>query len=80
MNRQKAIVESDYLDPVFLEYGMEVYSYEFAEMMRSENLEAKRTGKRIWNIVPQAGFQEKVLTNPADIIVCGGVRGPGRQP
>ena len=78
MNRQKAIVESDYLDPVFLEYGMEVYSYEFAEMMRSENLEAKRTGKRIWNIVPQAGFQEKVLTNPADIIVCGGVRGAGK--
>lgn len=78
MSAQAAINERDYLDPVFLQYGMEVYSYEYAEMLRKENLEAKRLGKRIWNIVPQAGFQEKVLTNLADIIVCGGVRGAGK--
>ena len=78
MGAQTAINERDYLDPVFLQYGMEVYSYEWAEHLRKENLEAKRLGKRIWDIIPQAGFQEKVLTNPADIIVCGGVRGAGK--
>lgn len=78
MGAQTAINEREYLDPVFLQYGMEVYSYEWAEHLRKENLEAKRLGKRIWDIIPQAGFQEKVLTNPADIIVCGGVRGAGK--
>ena len=78
MNHTKAIDERDYLDPVFLKYGMEVYSYDLVEHLRKENLEAKRLGKRIWDIVPQAGFQEKVLTNPADIVVCGGVRGAGK--
>lgn len=67
-----------YLDPVFLEYGQEVYSYEFAEMLRKNNLELKKAGKRIWDILPQAGFQEQVLTNDADILVIGGSRGSGK--
>jgi hypothetical protein len=78
MNAQKQIVEKDFLDPVFLEYGMEVYSHELIDRFRKENLDAKRKGKRIWNLVPQAGFQEKVLTNLADLIICGGVRGAGK--
>ena len=72
------IDESAYLDPVFLQYGMDVYSYDYMETLREENLELKRKGKRIWNIIPQAGFQEKVLTSPADIIICGGSRGSGK--
>lgn len=67
-----------HLDPVFLEYGMEVYTYEYIEELRKENLELKRKGKRIYNIVPQAGFQEKVLTSEADIVICGGARGAGK--
>ena len=77
MNQQKT-TESGHLDPVFLKYGMEVYSWEFIETLRKENVEAKKSGKRIWNIVPQAGFQEKVLTSMADLVVCGGVRGSGK--
>ena len=72
------IDERKYLDPVFLEYGMEVYSNEYIEKLRKENLELKKKGKRSYNIIPQAGFQEKVLTNEADIIICGGARGGGK--
>ena len=72
------IDERQYLDPVFLEYGMEVYSYELIEKLRKENLELKRSGKRSYNLIPQAGFQENVLTNDADIKIIGGVRGAGK--
>lgn len=78
MTVQAPINESSYLDPVFAEYGMEVYTYEYAEKLRKENVELKKKGKRIYNIIPQAGFQEKVLTSPADIVVCGGSRGSGK--
>ena len=70
--------ERKHLDPVFLEFGMEVYSNEYVEELRKENLELKRNGRRSYNLVPQAGFQENVLTNEADIIICGGVRGAGK--
>ena len=79
MQTQATIDESKYLDPVFLSMGMEVYSYEYAEMLRKENLELKRKGKRLYNIIPQAGFQEKVLTSMADIVICGGSRGSGKS-
>lgn len=75
---QTQIDERQYLDPVFLEYGMEVFTNDYAQMLRRENVELKRKGKRLYNIIPQAGFQEKVLTNEADIIVCGGARGSGK--
>lgn len=78
MTPQNAIGDRQYLDPVFLEYGMEVYTNEYIEELRKENLELKRSGKRSYNLVPQAGFQENVLTNEADIIICGGVRGAGK--
>lgn len=68
----------DFLDPVFLKYGVEVYSNEYIQKVREENLDAKRKGKRVWSIVPQEGFQEKVLTNEADIKIIGGSRGSGK--
>lgn len=70
--------ETKYLDPVFLQYGMEVYTYDYIEQLRKENLDLKRTGKRSYNLIPQAGFQENVLTNDADIKIIGGVRGAGK--
>ena len=79
MSEVTQIDERKYLDPVFLEYGMEVYSYEYAEILRKQNLEAKRLGKRIYDLIPQAGFQEKVLTSRADITICGGARGAGKS-
>ena len=78
MTDTSAIDERQYLDPVFLQYGMEVYSTEYIDMLRKENLELKQKGKRSYNLVPQAGFQEKVLTSLADIVICGGVRGAGK--
>lgn len=71
-------ISQDNLDPVFKEYGMEVYTYDFIEKLRKENLELKRKGKRSYNLIPQAGFQEKVLTNEADIKIIGGSRGSGK--
>lgn len=70
-----------HLDPVFLEYGMEVYTYDYIEQLRKENIEIKKRGDagRLYNIVPQAGFQEKVLTSLADIVICGGARGSGKS-
>lgn len=70
--------EKKYLDPVFLQYGLEVYSYEYIEKLRAENLKLKEKGKRSYNLIPQAGFQEEVLTCEADIIIEGGVRGCGK--
>ena len=78
MTPQTVIDERQYLDPVFLQYGVEAYSSEYINSLREENLDLKRKGKRSYNIVPQAGFQEKVLTNLADIVICGGVRGAGK--
>ena len=78
MRVAKPIDERNFLDPVFQEYGMNVYTYEWAERLRKENLDLKRRGKRSYNLLPQAGFQEKVLTNEADIIICGGARGGGK--
>lgn len=78
MNANPAIEARKHLDPVFLEYGMEVYGTDYIEELRKENLELKRLGRRSYNLVPQAGFQEKVLTNTADIKIVGGKRGSGK--
>lgn len=64
--------------PVILSNGKEVYTYEYIEKLREENVELISSGKQIFNICPQAGFQEKLITCPADFIVCGGERGPGK--
>ena len=57
---QAAIIDERlYLDPVFLNLGVEVYTNEYANLLRNENLDLKRKGQRIWNIVPQQGFQDK---------------------
>ena len=73
----RAITEEEakkHYDPDFYEAWMLlngepciVYDYDFIEALRKENLELKRLGKRSYNLIPQAGFQEKVLTNEADI-------------
>ena len=84
----RAITEEEakkHYDPDFYEAGMLlngepciVYDYDFIEALRKENLELKRLGKRSYNLIPQAGFQEKVLTNEADIKIIGGSRGSGK--
>ena len=66
------------LDPVLLSMGVEVYTNEYAQKIRDEVLDSKAKGKRIWSIIPQAGFQEEVLTNEADIKIIGGSRGSGK--
>lgn len=71
--------ETPFLDPVFLAMGQKVYTYDYIEQLREENLQKKVTGKRSYNLVPQKGFQEKVLLSDADILVCGGKRGGGKE-
>lgn len=68
----------DFLDPVFLKYGMEVYSHEYIEKLREENLDLKIKGKKVTNLVPQAGFQERVACADADLLICGGKKGGGK--
>lgn len=70
--------ERQYLDPVFLSMGQEVYTHEYIETLREENLQKKRDGKKINDLIPQAGFQERVLLTDADIKIIGGKRGGGK--
>ena len=70
--------DSIHLDPVFRKFGRKVYSYDYIEELRSRNLELKRNGKRLYNLIPQKGFQEQVLLQSADIQVVGGKRGGGK--
>lgn len=67
-----------YLDPVFKALGLKVYTYEWIEKLRADNLEKKRHGGKSYNLVPQRGFQESVLTQVADIQIIGGKRGGGK--
>ena len=64
-------------DPVFASYGMKVFSHDFAESIRMHNLEVNSSQIRTW--IPQAGFQENVLRNDADILIIGGRRGGGKM-
>lgn len=66
-------------DPVFLKYGMKVYSNEYIQKLREENLDLKAKGKRIHNLVPQEGFQERVCLADADLLIIGGRRGAGKS-
>ena len=75
----KATEERKHLDPVFLKYGMQVYTYEYVQQLRKENLQRKKDGKKLYNLIPQAGFQEKVLLIDADVKIVGGKRGGGKS-
>lgn len=74
----KKLKEDKNLDPVFAKVGKKVYTYEYIESLRKENLERKKDGKPICNLIPQKGFQEKVLLTQADIKIVGGRRGGGK--
>ena len=63
--------DEKYLDPVFLQYGQKVYTYD-----RIEELRKKKSKK---DIIPQKGGQEMLLTSEANIIFYGGVRGGGKS-
>ena len=64
-------------DPVMLSYGKKVYSHRFIETLRKKNLSISGDG-RIKDICPQAGFQERVCLNDADVLIIGGKRGGGK--
>lgn len=66
------ILDKKYLDPVFLEYGMEVYTYEHVDRLRRD----KELRKEI--IAPNAGSQEKVLSCDSDLVIHAGLRGSGK--
>lgn len=64
-------------DPVFASFGIDALSHDYAESIRSRNLETNPSLMRAW--IPQAGFQESVLCNDADILIIGGRRGGGKM-
>ena len=82
MNEKKTIEQG--LDPVFASVGQRVFTYEYVEKLRQENLEIKRGKKKrsksgtLNNYIPQKGFQETVLLCEADIKIIGGRRGGGK--
>ena len=75
---RKAEDLSGYIDPVFASVGATVYSNELAKKIREENLKLKTQGKRIWDLIPQEGFQERVCLADADLVICGGKKGGGK--
>lgn len=77
--KEQLIDESQYLDPVFASVGQKVYTYEYIEKLREDNLQRKIQGKRIFNLVPQKGFQERVCEADADVIIIGGKKGGGKS-
>lgn len=70
--------DKQFLDPVFLRYGQEVYTNDFAQSIREDVLERKKQGKRLANLIPQQGFQERVCVADADLVICGGKKGGGK--
>lgn len=57
-----------------------VYSAEFIKKLRKENLDRKARGvRRLYDLVPQEGFQENVLLSTADVTIIGGKRGGGKS-
>lgn len=76
---RQQVDETPFLDPVFLKFGQKVYTQEHINKLREDNLQKKAQGKRSYNLVPQAGFQEKVLLADSDIVIIGGKRGGGKS-
>lgn len=64
-------------DETFLKLGVEVYTNEYINKLREENLQLESSAK-MYNIIPQEGFQEDVLSCEADVLVIGGKRGGGK--
>ena len=55
------------------------YTNEYAQKLREENLKKKERGvRRLFDLIPQEGFQEKVCTCEADVILIGGKKGGGK--
>ena len=58
------------IDEILSYEGFTVYSNEFAERLRADNLERLRQKKQIFKMIPQSGFQENVCINEADVLFC----------
>lgn len=67
------------IDPVFELFGQTVYTNEYAESIREDNLKRKTQGKKVYNLIPQAGFQERVCLADADLLIIGGKKGGGKS-
>lgn len=65
-------------DDVFAKFGMEVFTNEHIQSLRERNMILADKKEQSFDIIPQEGFQENVLINPADIKIIGGKRGAGK--
>jgi len=67
-----------HLDPIFLKFGQKVYTHDYACELRENVLKAKTTRKPLKYLIPQDGFQEKVMVADADLLIIGGKKGAGK--
>lgn len=75
----KKVTDTNCFDPVFAKFGKKYYTTEFADRLREQNLEAKKKGRKVTSLIPQAGFQERVCCADADLVIAGGRRGGGKS-
>lgn len=73
MMTRAEILNKKYLDPDFLDFGMEVYTYEYVDSLRN-NKEARKI-----TIIPNKGSQEEVLACDSDVVIFAGLRGSGKS-
>lgn len=73
MATQTEINDKDFLDPIFLARGQEVYTYEYIESLRNDEKNRKKY------IIPNAGSQEKALACSSNLIIYTGLRGVGKS-
>lgn len=64
---------ADYIE---FDDGTKYYTNNYIQKLREEVLSS--TGK-IYHMIPSEGFQEKVLTSEADVMIIGGKRGSGKS-
>lgn len=75
----KGIDDNKYLDPVFAKYGQRVFTYEYVQLLREDNLRRKKQGQPVYELCPQEGFQERVCEAEADVVIIGGKKGGGKS-
>lgn len=71
------IKDTSCFDPVFLDLGIEVYTYEYITDLRKKIKTDKKLKKT--SVLPHAGSQERALMCCSDFLIYSGLRGVGKS-
>ena len=77
MAENTEIKDTSCFDPVFLDLGIEVYTYEYITELRKKIKTDKNLKKT--TVIPHAGSQEKALMCCSDFLIYSGLRGVGKS-